>query len=1650
MTALQRPAPDILAAELEKLPQFTTDTPAELDPLRIALAVAVASGQDADQLAKDLGTPPGWENLDPTRIPAPPAGGITAPVPAAEAKGLPQPVPPDWIGKVVPIALASTDSLRVAVLNGEPTALGGLERPPWARAMKPSATYGPISVTGTDLNVTSTKWIQVFQIIETVQVINSVSTVLCVVKVAVPIFGPPLKQLSVLAGSAWVAAHPLCPPAPADGFAGITIQSGELSCDQVFTLGAGTLNVPAGATLTLSLTATPSPAGAPGAPAKVTAPTTFTFVFPAFGTPTVSMPSYSATILGESFVCTQGSQPNLYNPGLKVLYVPGLSAATVFNPAPTTSKLFHLFGSAPIQTLGWGFNVSEAGPTALGDATDPGVFALAFLGGISCQWTGPKRREPAAGGTLIAQNTELLLFTISGVPPGVVLQQSFKLWDDQDTANQRRCQLIASRFPGQTLLYATDGKVETVQYSALLDAIIDRPIMATGSRIPTVFLVGVVTLTSNAAGNRLLVLSATPDPQTGGGKKGPVAYPMGLDNALLQVSVPLSLLITAKADANFDAPSGDLITAFGYFVEALYLPDPYAGAIEGGANNPTAGAPGAFMSGFLLAGVAWTTPAAVAFRLEDTAHPHPVLPPASEASTIPILPGGPPSQLSRKSEEPTSKAASLATSGAAGLAAFKPADVAPPPPPPPPLPAPESGILLLDLSTRASQLGVELFTTRSQYSIDGLSVRGPAFLLPLFTLPALAWEPMYDQAPFDPASPTDRLLFPPDDGPLTQVRSTSATLIPVSPLQSLGAVITSGTGGFTAQLTLPFGLVGVLDSTTATGTILPNLSLVMPVFPAKATPAGTIYTGAWQMSFAAPDPTQPNPVLAGRSYLRTFLDNPTPPGLSYGEEVLGRSVADIFSSRFDANAQAGTTGVPLRRYDLTGYGASMFSEWTNTSTTHSTDVIKAHFHAVVGRTSHEVIQVQSIIYPWAIKVVRTITIDRENSGSVLRFDSGWQPASDGLFDFPADITPAQVHHGIIGGLIQVKNIQELGFPVVTTGTQDGTSVTGPVTLQPVTFDAEVIIQPQHLVLQGASTLKDLQGNQQICVPSTGITGFIGTTAFFHLSMQDLANFSAFRSGAGGPIGSVLNLGNSNSLLRTISFDANAVDDGLSNGLGLVCAVRGIPKLSSDGAWSVAARKQNQTAPTALGPTQPAPVVQPNDATNNPGSDIHFADPQDIFRLAAGSSNPPNTFYGFLQGTGTQSNFLSRPFLTVGSQQLALGDTLNVAHAGALLGAVGGFPDLSSCLQFLQTELQTIENKLADQSLATTQSIFLQDAVREKPVSLIRTSIANADLYFYWSQDDPTKKPAQPNVQISLGQPSPAPSWSLDINRVAVGLTIPAVTSTPLLWLQGALHADANTLPSFPGLQVVFAGPLQPLTSFFTLLQSLQSVLPSGTGGGGGGAQSQILRAHAAGDDTGPGLDVHFSDGKLTVSDSFQLPTIPLGPGFIEDISLDIGTTIDVLALSIDFLVGIGSPDAPCHWIVDPLAGTICLQAGVVHNQLDILIQAGIGLGLAIDLGIASGGASIVIAVQIQVQGSTVTLLFLLTGQAEVDVLGGLASAAITMTAGLGLSFNVSDPLDANLIGTASVGIHISICWVVNINWSGSWTFQKEINLKQIA
>jgi hypothetical protein len=236
-------------------------------------------------------------------------------------------------------------------------------------------------------------------------------------------------------------------------------------------------------------------------------------------------------------------------------------------------------------------------------------------------------------------------------------------------------------------------------------------------------------------------------------------------------------------------------------------------------------------------------------------------------------------------------------------------------------------------------------------------------------------------------------------------------------------------------------------------------------------------------------------------------------------------------------------------------------------------------------------------------------------------------------------------------------------------------------------------------------------------------------------------------------------------------------------------------------------------------------------------------------------------------------------------------------------------------------------------------------------------------------------------------------------------------------------ASSTSAPTLAGAKfhVDYGGVLQSVKDVFSALNSLGSSVPSG-------------------------LDVHFSDGRLTVRDVIGLPELPLGLGYVTDIALDLGMSMQLSPQSLEVTAGIGSEERPFHWLVSPLSGTGAIVVGMKDGSPEILIQAGIGLGLAIDIGIAKGSASIVLAAQIAIDGTSIHLKCLLIGQAEVDVLGGLASASLTLTAALGIGLIAGPPAAADFTASVAVGIHISLCWVLHIDFDGSWQYTQTVDL----
>ena len=405
-------------------------------------------------------------------------------------------------------------------------------------------------------------------------------------------------------------------------------------------------------------------------------------------------------------------------------------------------------------------------------------------------------------------------------------------------------------------------------------------------------------------------------------------------------------------------------------------------------------------------------------------------------------------------------------------------------------------------------------------------------------------------------------------------------------------------------------------------------------------------------------------------------------------------------------------------------------------------------------------------------------------------------------------------------------------------------------------------------------------------------------------------------------------------------------------------------------------------------------------------------------------------YGFLQSTGANKVFLEHPTVTNAgaANPLNFVQPPKLADVGKLLGSSGILPAIADLLQF--PPFPGLKPSADGFALAQTleNDIDIPDRVLIPltPVQLLMSS---------WH--DPAN-PSATTTHITLDLDAAAsPRWKISISNVAFKLGVDGWggAADPLISVHGNVSAQEGSAPSFSDLKVEYGQALSIVKQILTEIESLLAFLP------GGVAAS---------------LDVSFVGTKLRIR-----------VGFMEDISLDLGFDVDVDGLSLSFFVGLGDELAPFHWLVSPLSGTGMLQLGAT-DTLGVKMQAGIGVGLAIDVAIVSGSASIVIAVQLDATSSPIGVMVLLTGQASVDVLDGLTSASLTLTAGVGIKVSPGDPgilLPPNippdviefikqtvvtLSAEVAVGIHLTVCWLVHVDFDGSWEVSETISGATLA
>ena len=1223
--------------------------------------------------------------------------------------------------------------------------------------------------------------------------------------VNLPLAADVLPTYQLDAGSMWINSQLLAPNSPTGYFTGLTIRSGVITLTTQPQLINGKLTISAGTQVTVKLQlqqqpvvgADPSsPYGEDARDAQLSLPPVFDFQFTGQNSKLDTVGNASWTVFGHAASFDWNpQQAGTYDNLLHRALIPFTASTETFRVTNNQSPFHTLVGETPIGRSFWAL------PAAPIDVANPspaeGTGAMLVIGaeGLTASWRGLN------GGALNLNKPYIMAaperIAISDLTAGNVFShQDFSMWKDEQNpfgTSMRVQYLSTAAFFYNTL--ASGVELLMTQVNAEVRA--DRPVTVKGEALEIRSKNSLLILAASNAfrliylfdDNILLdTLDLTKQPPT-----LPKSISLALHNALFKVTPVNGCLLFGLLSEDFvKVERGFLFLTLGMLAYLPTLPDPYAANINRlkfqfrGSRDPalTRGAFGTQSIWlWLVSLIRWEPDVGENDEVVVSFHFAPLqnqfqLPPASVTNQNLNFSA----MISSADDDPQSY--------------LEKDDIGHPKPLPD-----YDGIwnestgqlvddyfALLDVSTNADLLGISfgvfnntrmammttlapVGSTSFPLQVQGMDVVSRGMNVKAFTVPQISWEPVINLTP--PALPNSGdpdagFNYYPNDGGPTRMLNNSGEQIALAPIPLTDFLVEryAEQDNFAALslFTLPFGMrvLALLQKEYVyNGQSRPgaNLTINWKNFPNNLKGVRQLELDGGEALREGESDMFMGSTVQINNILNIF-GNPT------GDSILGASVTKIFNNEWlmVPFQFIRHRGVPLERIDLSGYGASTFSNWLNPKAALA-ETSQAKFDIVLGRCAHEIIQVKSIMKPWEIKVVRTITLFRTPSNYVYRYDSGWRPESDGRFDFTyyvyklenGKLVPKErqakyaIHPGVVKGLFNVNDIREAEEILPFTGTmfvppgepvinEVGEEIPNPggtnfnVELQPVFFNADIEVEG---VVSGYVS-KDVGGQEKKLVPSKGILGFVQIEPrgipITTNAMRDLV----IRQGGtiGGPIDCVIDIGSSGQQMRLNSFDfSNAF---AANGTDPIFVVsgRGNVLLPKDGSWSMVKHQFGTGEVNPVPEELSVPLIRIGKLIKQPNGNLvpdvdpanallRIANPTELLRNAAHDT----INYGFLQTTDTQKALFLTPSFKQGMDKLLsktpplFADAFRIVSSKAIFPNIGnaasGFGDV---IPLFKNGNEFIKNTLTDGGTQVLEVMKINDtiaAVKQEGYKLLK-------------------------------------------------------------------------------------------------------------------------------------------------------------------------------------------------------------------------------------------------------------------------------------------------------------------------------------------
>jgi hypothetical protein len=1001
---------------------------------------------------------------------------------------------------------------------------------------------------------------------------------------------------------------------------------------------------------------------------------------------------------------------------------------------------------------------------------------------------------------------------------------------------------------------------------------------------------------------------------------------------------------------------------------------------------------------------------------------------------------------------------------------------------------------LLDLSSNADQMGVSMgaaiqvdrsgageTTLRSvasassaatmifgeEFKIAGMDVVAASRTLRALTLPQVSWEPIFNipleiegtPDPNDLITVTPGILVYDNDGLPTRIFSDAASYISIAPLSVTTQFLrafndANNPSSLYSLFTLPFGLVAEADfirTASGPGAQNPQLSLHMPYFD-------RLRGGLQIQALAPPFPPQGmTPYFAGLCFqvsdnIKWFVY-----GMPITGSTLGNTIKTIFNQEFFTDQPK----VPLGSIELSGYGASIFSNWRDENAAVA-QVSQAKFDVIAGRTAHEVVQVRSILYPYGVHVVRTVTLMRSPSGYVFRSDSGWKAESNGFYDFSYTVNfdtdppiavpnPFVFHAQPVKGVSNVREIKD--FPDGGTyqssfrpddpdlppaiqamgvaqwhqlfNNVNSKSDTIPVEMHAVTFDADVHLD--NVVSGGKSD--PVSGD--FTVQSRKMLGYVQVApSSILVSSRIVADLLRSQNGSlGGPVDCILSIANSEQRMRLSRVDVNPALDAAGKNI-FVTAARGSLILPPDGAWSLVKQHTDTGDVKPIEEGQSVPLIKPNASPN-----FKLADPADAVRETASM-----THFGVLQSTGTQKLLFDVPQFSPNQKKLKSAVTY-FADAYKLLNSTGVFPNVANALTLTNAEKE-VE--------------ILGEGLMRMPDRDIDLGAILPSNYQYAFIDEPGilkiyaeyKSTQGDSGKLKLGIDSTAAAadkWKAVLSSIRVVVNLGPFDE--LMWVDGTFHAASSLDAKYDVPQLQFGDVLKPVKDLLQVLQTL-------TGG-----------------DFDNGMDIGMSNSpdnweyKFNCSQAIPVIKFPSPEELTIDpnppLKLEAGLRVgfyfnEVLSIPTDVkqLVPACGAFVDFHGGLEVMCFSLAAASVYAVGQVDLGIEADTKAGVSLHMKFAFGVELVVglpvvgnvavmysVGIEIGISSAALDVGATMMFRGSAEICGGLVAVCIQIEAA-GSIHRAANETDC--IAQVTFSIDVSVLWVIDISFSDSWQETRQI------